>query len=261
MNSNHQNIKIINGEHYKIVFGKVLNLLIENLSKDLKPLFLNSITISIINTKYTNDSFLNYQAKELKNIKQIISEKSGIDIMKLTAKEYDISIFYQSNGRGTIHCSENTQKKIDKLYSFCFSSIDCLILEFLSLFINSFNRTAGDSISNIIVFEECLKLLNFSLLDVVNLVTEYPFEFDYIKVDNISEFECDEQDVKIIRPENIGNHIDDFLLNLDNKAKCYFKLNKNKKRVRLYVESICKETLKQITKKIRSFIEGTNSKE
>lgn len=252
------NVKIINGEHFKCIFSKLLDLLIENLSKDLKKKFCENIKIAVFNTHYTNNAIKTYLNK-LKNLNQFITLKPETEDVSLKTKEFDISIYYKSNGKGTIYSNETILKKIDKLYSICFSTNDCVILEFLSAFLNAFNKTSGDALSTMILFEKSLKFLNLSLKDVYGLFEENPYDFQYVQVENILEFDCD-QEYKIVKPKKLTFELDDLIKNVDPEAKCFFKIFKIQNVIRIYVESAIKENVKAIMRKAKNLIvENSNN--
>ncbi len=230
-----------------------MDLLIENLSKDLKQKFCESIKIAVFNSYYTNNAIKSYLT-QLKNLNTFILIKPGISDVIVKAKEYDVSLYYESNGKGTIYSNEATLKKIDKLYSFCFSANDCLILEFLSIFLGSFNKTSGDALSTMILFEKSLMLLNLSLEDVYSLYKQIPYDFQYLEVENISRFICDETSVKITSPIDFTNELEDFIKSIDAEAKCYFKININQKLIRIYVESSSRDNVEVIMKKVKKLI-------
>lgn len=223
------------------------------MSNDIKQKVQESIKIVIFNNLYTNDAVKNY-LNSLKNIKTFVQTKSGLDDIFKKAKEYDISIYYESNGKGAVYSNEATLKKLSKLYSFCLSANDCLILEFLSIFLSSFNKTCGDALSSIIVFEKCLKMLNLSLADVYGLFEEYPNLFEYVEVENIMKFTCDEDSFKMISPLEFTKELEEFIKNTDAQAKCYFKIYKNQKTIRIYVESASKENVQSLVKKAKKLI-------
>lgn len=172
------------------------------------------------------------------------------------AKEFDVSIFYETNGRGNILSNEKVNKKIAQLYSYCNSSKDCQILEFISFFFNSGNKIIGDSLSTMILIEKCMKFMNLSLLDVYNLYEELPTSFEYIEVDNIAEYKTDENGYRVVNPENIQKEIDLFIEGVnDVNAKCLFKILPDENSVRIYVESSNLENIKAIMDKAKSLID------
>jgi len=253
-------LKMINGEYIKCIFAQLLDLVIEKLSNDLKQRFCENIKIAIFNSYYTNNAINDYIG-QLKNLTKNVLITPGISNFLEKAKDYDISIYYESNGKGTIYSNEASLKKIGKLYSFCFSVNDCLILEFLSVFLNSFNKTSSDALSTMVVFEKTLKILNLSLNDVCNLIYENPNEFRYVEVENISKFKFDVETSKITEPKQFALELEEFFKNKGEDAKYYFKLYNDQKKIRIYVESLFQENIKQIMKKIEKLIEVHNNNE
>jgi len=249
-------------------------LLIGNLSNDLKKKFLESISISILNSYFTNDGVIDFQKNYLKNIKYSINEKSpdvnfkeidkgeNVFVKKKEifekVKEYDICIYYELSGKGTIFSNDITLKKINKLYSFCSSSNDCLVLEFISTFLSSFNKTSGDAISTFIVFEKCLNFFNYSLKDVYEMVSIYPYCFLSFEIENIEECYFDENNLKLIKPEKIARLLYEYINEQEENVKCFFKIIKNEKIIRVYIESKTLEIIKSVSHRIEDLFDEFN---
>lgn len=229
--------------------------MISNLSKTLNDKFLSEISIAIINTCYTNTSAKKFLEEKIKFAK-IISSNPGMMNLSAKANEFDISIFYETNGRGNILSNENVLKKVAQLYSYCNSSKDCQILEFISIFFNSANKIIGDSLSTMILIEKCMKFMNLSLLDVYNLYEELPTSFEYIEVDNIAEYKTDDNENRLVNPINIQKEIDLFIEGVnDENAKCFFKLLPDENSVRIYVECSNLDNVKAVMDKAKSLID------
>jgi len=234
--------------------------LIENLSNELSKKFKEKISFTILNSYNTNNSIKEFFDKEIKHGEFILeSERKSSEINFFEeGKNFDISICYKKNGRGTILSNEGTQKKLSSLFSFCYSSKDCQILEFLQIFLNLFNRITSDSFSTFIIFEKVLKILKISIENVTCLFNDFPCEFLKRKLKNSQNFNIEENGLNLITPKQMLLDVDNFLKELnDRNAKCIFKKIKKDEDflIKIYIEATNNENFQSIIKKANELID------
>ena len=105
---------------------------------------------------------------------------------------------------------------------------DKKILEFLKIFLESFNKSNSDALLTFIIFENILRILNISLLEVNDLFTENPNEIFYRFLKHNEIFSINENFNILSSPEKLQYDVDIFLKELgDKNAKCFFKKIKN----------------------------------
>ncbi len=68
------------------------------------------LSIGVVQTGYANDASRDYINKNL-GVKPIITS-TGVKYLHVEAKKYDISVYYEANGHGTILIGESAMKKL-----------------------------------------------------------------------------------------------------------------------------------------------------
>mgnify|MGYP002625013393 CR=1 FL=1 len=233
--SNDKNgIKVIKGEKIIVLYAKMLDFLINNFSKNLKNKYYEMIKMGIITSKYSNGAFISYCENNLKNYKLSIT-KTGISNIQKESKQFDISICYEYNGQGTIYISQDLSTKFGKLSSLIETSKDSQIIELFQLFIALFNSITSDGISNLLVIESIMKIMNLSIKDVYNFYNEMPYKIIDIKT-KYNKFISNEDDSKIVEPENLQKIIDEISIKYT-KCKIYVRPAGIEHCLRVYVES------------------------
>lgn len=259
-----ESLKVIHGDHFIFIFAKLINLLVNNLSADLRKRFIDSISIALVNSVFANDKIKEIFAKEknpIFGLDNIINLVTDFSLVLAKCKEFDIAISYDCSGKGNVLSNEQTIKKIDSLFAFCSSSLDCQILEFLTLFLNSFNKTIGDSLCTLIVFEKCLKFMNLSISDVYELYSEFPNSFYNIDMSDISDFESDGYYMKIIKPQGIQAEIEECLASLGGKVlKCYFWLIPEDSIIKVFIEGKTLNDVEDFHKLVKNILERYDCK-
>ena len=89
--------------------------------------------------------------------------------MHFKAEMFDIGIYYESNGHGTVLTKI---QKIEQYLAEHSSSEEASIklLDFLKLT----NEAVGDALTNFLMVETVLRSMGWSILDVDNLYHDYP---------------------------------------------------------------------------------------
>jgi phosphoacetylglucosamine mutase len=246
-------IKMVDGDHLICLFGKTVKLLIGKLSSNLQKRFLNEIKIGIICTAYSNGEFMSFIKKDLGF--DLIIAKTGVKHLHHKAKNFDIAIYFESNGHGTIYSNEDIHKKIEKLNCFIESSTDSQTLEFMSIFLSMFNRTTGDSLSAMIATEASLLLNNMKLIDVYNIYTELDSLNEKVTVKNKDIFLPNEDDSKLIEPKEVQLFIDSEVEKFtNNKARCFVRPSGTEDIVRIYAEADNFKIVKELVDAVKNFI-------
>lgn len=88
--------RLLNGDKITVLIGLFIKDLCFNI-----PNQTNTLNIGIVQTNYANGASTNYIKKFLDNFK-ITCAKTGVKYLHHAAKQYDIGIYFESNGHGTV---------------------------------------------------------------------------------------------------------------------------------------------------------------
>lgn len=215
-------IRIMNGDHINCL---ILNYILDVLSFNEITC---SINIGIIHTNYTNRGYIKYLDELKKKIHDsnpsinILTDCTSIGVKHLMSKinKYDISIFYESNGHGSVIINKHF-------------GIDGLIN--LS---RIFNHFTGDAITNFIGIKYILDKMKFTCHDFYNLFTPIPSINSSINIKNIFNYVMCNESLSLIRPKQL---VDDVQIIMDNnkKTSCaiYIRPSGTENKLRIYIEN------------------------
>jgi phosphoacetylglucosamine mutase len=186
----------------------------------LKTVCKYNYSIGVIHTAYTNKAFINFienKAKEYKCDINIICTATGVKNLHSQAIKYDIGIYFESNGHGTIIFD----KKLDNLPYFN-------IIKKLNNFV------VGDAISGIFCVLYSLEYLDISFKDWYNFFKKNKFILYKKKVKNKNSFITTINEEKLIEPNEVQLQLDIIM----NECNCFIFIRPSGTEdvIRIYIE-------------------------
>lgn len=240
-----ENIKLIDGDRLIVLYSTILNYFIKLLSPNLQNKFYENINIGIITTAYANGSLMKYIEEKLKGLKLDLA-KTGVKYLHLKARNYDIAVYFEANGHGTIYCNEKLIEKFNLLNSLIENSKDSQILELIQKYISMFNPSIDDSISSLIATESALKVLDYSIEDVYLMYKELPALNTKVSVKDKNIFKTNDNETRLVEPENVQKIIDEVVAKCKN-GRAFIRPSGTEDVVRIYAEAESIEEAKEIT--------------
>jgi phosphoacetylglucosamine mutase len=131
-------LKIISGDRLITLYSLFFDRIIKSLSNSLQKEFKKQIKIGIVSTAYSNGNFMKFIKENLGL--QLAITKTGVKYLHPVAKKYDIGVYFESNGHGTVvYSQELIKEKLTKMDSLCNTSNDAQMLELLQVYLSMFN--------------------------------------------------------------------------------------------------------------------------
>jgi phosphoacetylglucosamine mutase len=171
--------------------------------------------ICIVHTAYSNNAFIDYIKSINKNI-IFRCTPTGVKHLHAEAKKYDIGIYFETNGHGTVLATNNVLSKFPIL--------------------KLFNQLVGDSVANLLAIMTILDSVNCTINQWSNLFIKYPNILSIINVKDRSIFVVDEKETTLIEPKFIQTNIDQILNSFDIKCRAFVRPSGTEDLLRLYVE-------------------------
>lgn len=246
-NGKEQPLSVVTGDRFSFLFAKTLKYIISLMSEGLQKRFRQEISIGVICTAYSNGAFMNSVIHDLGFM--LVLAKTGVKHLEQKTKLFDISLYFESNGHGTLAYAGDMRKKIEKLYCFCESSKDTRALEFLSCYVSLFNQTVGDSVGIMLAVEASLHLMGLHRYNLLDDYSEYESINTKVVVKNKNVFRNNEDETRLTEPIEIQHAIDATLNNYKN-ARCFIRPSGTEDILRVYTEAESYEEAKIITEEV-----------
>jgi phosphoacetylglucosamine mutase len=194
----------------------------------------NKYTFGFIHTPYTNKAVIEWVKKINDNI-QIECTATGVKNLHHAALKYDISVYFESNGHGTLLINNLDLNQDDDIYK----------INILN------NKVVGDGISGIFCVLNFLKELNMSYKDWFNLLVKNNNLLYKKEVKDKSIFKTNDVGDRLLEPVNIQNMLDDIMKKYD--CYCFIRPSGTEDIIRIYIEG--KTNLFDIRKEIDDYLE------
>ena len=213
--------KMFNGDHIAILFASMMNKM------DIKGL-----RKGIVQTAYANGASTLYIKKNLPEF-EVVAAKTGVKNLHKKALAYDIGIYFEANGHGTI-----------------------LAKDFLFFPLCQYT---GDAIANMLLImrmrnEQHALKKPFSLTDLS--FEDLPSKHTKLAIENHDQdFILSENETRVISPPDIQIMIDDILSAYPPQTtRAFLRPSGTEDVVRLYVEAETEDDVDSITSQITAVV-------
>lgn len=190
------------------------------------------LKIGVIQTAYANGASTDYIEKVLKL--QPICTKTGVKHLHHAAMRYDIGVYFEANGHGTVTFSENALKIIKSAEPQ--SPAQQHALESLAGLTDLINQAVGDALSDMLLVEAILAHKGWSTKEWLGTYTDLPSRLVRVEVADRSIFKTYDAERKLESPAGLQEQID-ALQSRYNKGRSFARASGTEDAVRVYAEA------------------------
>ena len=241
----------------------------------------HKISLGIAHTAYSNGAFTKFCEK---NGVETVCAKTGVkNVHKAAEENFDIGVYFESNGHGTALFSKKTVEMIEKELvdeltrmsleqernrrnaSSSSKSLQSVILTTklkalltLKATIQTINPAIGDAISSVLLIEGILRIKgNMPFAEWHAMYRDLPTKQTKVKVKDRTVIECFDSERKCSKPEGLQKRIDEILSSVsstDSSKRAFVRPSGTEDIVRVYVEASDAETCEKICTKVEEAV-------
>ncbi|WKY08082.1 hypothetical protein Q1695_007520 [Nippostrongylus brasiliensis] len=204
-------------------------LLAKYIKETLAEAGISALTVGVVQTAYANGNSTAY----LRDVVGItpVCVPTGVKHLHHAAQKFDIGIYFEANGHGTVVFSEKFNQLIRKGDH---ANEAVKRLHYLSLVIND---VVGDAIADLLVIEVLLRWYGYSLQDWETALYKYaPTIQIKIPVADRSRYKTTYEETILLEPKGVQEQIDD-LVNSFEGARAFVRPSGTENIVRVYAEA------------------------
>nr|CAD2144271.1 unnamed protein product [Meloidogyne enterolobii] len=250
-------ICLLDGDHICAIFTKFIN---EQLNEAKTNGELINLNFGVVQTAYANGNSTRYFSEKL-NIKPLVT-KTGTKHLEEAALNYDIGIYFEANGHGTVYFSDKFYKLIKEGENGKEKEQVPRYIKLLSLFSKLVNEVDGDAIADLLTVEFLLRYFNWTIQDwEKNTYSNCPSFQLKVPVSNRNLFVTPEDnETKLLQPIGIQNKIDECVSKFLN-ARAFIRPSGTEQIVRIYSEANSLEEAKQLANELEKIVKAETLKE
>jgi len=184
--------------------------------------------VAVIHTGYSNKAFLEFIHSL--GIRTVCTA-TGVKNLHEEALKYDISIYFESNGHGTVLFNKS-YPELHELQDF-------------------FHPTIGDGIMDMFAVLFILQEMKLNAEDWKNFYLEYPYSLFKMEVTNKDEFLTTKNELRLTAPETLQNYIDAIC---EEGTRAFVRPSGTENYLRVYVESGSEEMVEHVKVQLSEYI-------
>jgi len=193
------------------------------------------LKLGLVQTAYANGSSTSYISETLKVPVACVS--TGVKHLHHKAAHYDIGIYFEANGHGTVIFSDLARERICVAAGDSSLSADQLhAIKTLEALMDVINQTVGDAISDLLVVETVLHARGWSIQDWEEAYTDLPSRQLKVKVKDRRAIETTDSERKCVSPPELQDQINILVEKFPN-GRSFVRPSGTEDVVRVYAEA------------------------
>ncbi|KAJ8270540.1 hypothetical protein GJAV_G00116110 [Gymnothorax javanicus] len=197
------------------------------------------LQVAVVQTAYANGSSTQYLEQTLQV--KVCCVKTGVKHLHHAAQDFDIGVYFEANGHGTVLFSQAAQERIQQL------SADPNINDekksaaaLLENTVNIINQTVGDAISDMLLIEAVLAIRGLSVQQWDAIYSDLPNRQLKVKVADRKVIDTADAERRAVSPVGLQDAVDT-LVKKYQKSRAFVRPSGTEDVVRIYAEADTQE--------------------
>lgn len=208
------------------------------------------LKVGVVQTAYANGSSTEYIEKVLKL--PVICTPTGVKHLHHAAMRFDVGVYFEANGHGTITFSEDALKTIRTTEPQ--SPAQKHALENLVALTDLINQAVGDALSDMLLVEVILAHKGWSPKEWVSTYTDIPSRLVRVEVADRSIFKAYDAERKLESPPGLQAQIDTLQARY-NKGRSFARASGTEDAVRVYAEAATRSEADDLATRVSNAVQ------
>uniref|UniRef100_A0A8C4EMD9 Phosphoacetylglucosamine mutase n=1 Tax=Dicentrarchus labrax TaxID=13489 RepID=A0A8C4EMD9_DICLA len=225
---------------FHLLDGDKIATLISTFLKELLTQAALDLKIAVVQTAYANGSSTHYLEDTMKVI--VRCTKTGVKHLHHAAQEFDIGVYFEANGHGTVLFSKAAEEKIQQLAENPGADDErkraALLLQNT---VNVINQTVGDAISDMLLIEAILAIKGMTIQQWDAIYSDLPNRQLKVKVSDRRVIDTTDAERRAVSPAGLQEAIDS-LVKKYRQARSFVRPSGTEDVVRVYAEAETQES-------------------
>ncbi|NXX74151.1 AGM1 mutase, partial [Urocolius indicus] len=223
---------------FHLIDGDKIATLISIFLKELLAKVGQSLELAVVQTAYANGSSTRYLEEMLKVPVHCV--KTGVKHLHHKAQEFDIGVYFEANGHGTVLFSKAAETKIRQLAREEKDNGKREAAKVLENMMDLINQTVGDAISDMLAIEAILALKGLTVQQWDSIYTDLPNRLLRVQVAERRAVATVDAERRAVSPPGLQENID-ALVGKYRAARAFVRPSGTEDVVRVYAEADTQE--------------------
>ncbi|KAI8365317.1 uncharacterized protein BYT42DRAFT_589518 [Radiomyces spectabilis] len=215
----------------------------------VKDAGIDSIKVGVVQTAYANGSSTHYLTKVL-NV-PVSCVPTGVKHLHHEAEKYDIGVYFEANGHGTVLFSPTALNTIKTSEAKTPAQNQALMQ--LRALTDLINQTVGDAISDMLLVETILTNRQWSLEEWDQAYTDLPNRLVKVVVADRHIFKTTNAERQLVEPAGLQAEIDANVAKYSN-GRSFVRASGTEDAVRVYAEAATRSETDELAYKIAQIV-------
>ncbi|KAL9098629.1 MAG: hypothetical protein Q9163_005748 [Psora crenata] len=193
------------------------------------------LKVGVVQTAYANGASTSYITQDLKL--PVVCTNTGVKYLHHAATKFDVGVYFEANGHGTVVFSDLALKRINKYDPQ--SPAQASALDTLKGLTQLINQTVGDALSDLLLVEVILAHKSWSVREWDLTYTDLPNRLVRVEVPDRSIFKAIDAERKLESPPGAQAQIDALVGKYKN-GRSFARASGTEDAVRIYAEAATK---------------------
>ncbi|XP_055842879.1 phosphoacetylglucosamine mutase [Episyrphus balteatus] len=226
---------------------RIATLVADYLMNSVKKVGLE-LSMGLVQTAYANGASTDYIKNDLKV--PVACVPTGVKHLHHKALDYDIGVYFEANGHGTIVFSDKAKSTIKKAAA---ENNDNENAKILLNVIDLINETVGDAISDMLLVETILHAKGWDVKDWLRTYTDLPNLQLKVKVQDRNVITTTDAERVCVTPVGLQDEIDKVVANYK-RGRAFVRPSGTEDIVRVYAEASTKEDVDNLAYQISELV-------
>uniref|UniRef100_A0A8C9TQ44 Phosphoacetylglucosamine mutase n=1 Tax=Scleropages formosus TaxID=113540 RepID=A0A8C9TQ44_SCLFO len=229
--------------------GDKIATLIGTFLKDMLTQAGLDLQVAVVQTAYANGSSTRYLEDVLKVT--VCCTKTGVKHLHHAAQEFDIGVYFEANGHGTVLFSNAAVHKIEKLAqdSSIKNEKKRTAAQLLHSTINVINQAVGDAISDMLLVEGVLAVQGLSVQQWDAIYSDLPNRQRKIKVADRRVITTTDAERRVVTPPGLQEAVD-MLVKKYPQSRAFVRPSGTEDIIRVYAEADTQENTDALAQEV-----------
>lgn len=196
--------------------------------------------VGVVQTAYANGASTEHLTNVLKV--PVTCTKTGVKHLHHAALDYDVGVYFEANGHGTVIFSPATLAKVAASASAALHALVDLI-----------NQTVGDALSDLLLVETVLLHRQWTPAQWDSAYADLPNRLVRVFVEDRTAFETADAERRVVKPEGLQARVDEEVRKVA-KGRSFLRASGTEDCVRVYAEAGTREEADRLAQVVAGLV-------